>query len=81
MDGLSDITDRYVARYGEPRPGEKVFVVRDGKARSQVIRSGIRTNREVQVEEGLHSHDTVIVSGLLQLKEGMDVKVKIPKGK
>ena len=27
QDGLSDITDRYVARYGEPRPGEKVFVV------------------------------------------------------
>jgi hypothetical protein len=26
-DGLSDITDMYVARYGEPRPGEKVFIV------------------------------------------------------
>ncbi|MEI6601658.1 MAG: hypothetical protein WCN21_14345 [Comamonadaceae bacterium] len=26
-DGLSDITELYVARYGEPRPGEKVFVV------------------------------------------------------
>ena len=27
QDGLSDITDIYVARYGEPRPGEKVFIV------------------------------------------------------
>ena len=61
--------------------GEKVFVVRNGKARSQVIHTGIRTNREVQVEKGLQSHDTVIVSGLLQLREGMDVKVKIPQGK
>jgi hypothetical protein len=27
QDGLSDITAIYVARYGEPRPGEKVFIV------------------------------------------------------
>src|ERR1039457_3557508 len=26
-DGMSDITDLYVARYGEPRAGEKVFIV------------------------------------------------------
>jgi hypothetical protein len=24
---MSDITDLYIARYGEPRPGEKVFIV------------------------------------------------------
>jgi len=27
QNGLSDITDIYIARYGEPRPGEKVFIV------------------------------------------------------
>ncbi len=27
QNGLSDITAIYVARYGEPRPGEKVFIV------------------------------------------------------
>jgi uncharacterized Zn-binding protein involved in type VI secretion len=27
QDGLSDITAIYVARYGEPRPGEKIFIV------------------------------------------------------
>ncbi|MCX6926139.1 MAG: hypothetical protein NT154_23465 [Verrucomicrobia bacterium] len=27
QNGLSDITDLYVARYGEPRPGQKVFIV------------------------------------------------------
>jgi hypothetical protein len=27
QDGLSDITELYVARYGEPRAGEKVFIV------------------------------------------------------
>jgi hypothetical protein len=27
IDGLADITALYVARYGEPKPGEKVFIV------------------------------------------------------
>ena len=27
QNGLSDITDIYVARYGEPSPGMKVFIV------------------------------------------------------
>jgi hypothetical protein len=27
QDGLSEITALYVARYGEPRPGEKIFIV------------------------------------------------------
>jgi hypothetical protein len=27
QDGMSDITEMYIARYGEPRPGEKVFIV------------------------------------------------------
>jgi hypothetical protein len=27
QDGMSDITEIYVARYGEPRAGEKVFIV------------------------------------------------------
>jgi hypothetical protein len=26
-NGMSDITDIYIARYGEPRPGERVFIV------------------------------------------------------
>jgi hypothetical protein len=27
QDGMSDITEMYIARYGEPRPGEKVFIL------------------------------------------------------
>ena len=27
VGGLSDITEQYVARFGEPRPGQKVFIV------------------------------------------------------
>ncbi len=57
--------------------GEKVYVCRGGKAISQTIRSGVRTEREVQVTEGLSAGDTLIVTGLLQLREEMPVKTKI----
>jgi membrane fusion protein (multidrug efflux system) len=59
--------------------GEKVFVCRNGKAKSQLIKTGIRTDREVQVTEGLNPGDTVITTGLLQLREDAEVKVTFRK--
>ena len=50
--GLSDITDLYVARYGEPAVGQRVFIVtRQQKGRLGGLRSGnpsksFRTNRQ-----------------------------------
>lgn len=57
--------------------GEKVYVCREGKATSQLIKTGIRTEREVQVLEGLKTGDTLVTTGLLQLREGASIKVKI----
>jgi membrane fusion protein (multidrug efflux system) len=56
--------------------GEKVFVVSGGKARPVYIETGIRTENEVQVLSGLNVNDTIITTGLLQLKEGMAVAVR-----
>ncbi len=57
--------------------GEQVFVVRKGKAKAVDIKTGYRTEREVEVTSGLTANDTLVTSGLLQIKEGMPVKVKI----
>jgi membrane fusion protein (multidrug efflux system) len=59
--------------------GEKIYICRDGKARSQIIQTGIRTEREVQVSEGIKPGDTVITTGILQLREDAGVKIKLPK--
>lgn len=56
---------------------EKVYVCRGGKARSQFITTGIRTERQVQVTAGLNPGDTLIVTGLMQLREDMPVKPRI----
>ena len=52
---------------------DKVFLYRDGKAQPVDINIGIRTDSEVQVLHGLNVGDTLITSGTLQLRSGMDV--------
>lgn len=56
--------------------GEKVFVCSKGMAKAVYVETGIRTEREVQITDGLSVNDTLITTGLLQLKEGMKVAVR-----
>lgn len=59
--------------------GEQVFIVRNGKVAIVKVITGIRTETEVEILKGLQLNDTLITSGLLQVKEGMPVKVRIAK--
>lgn len=59
--------------------GEQVFVVKNGKVASVNVTTGIRTETEVEILKGLQLNDTLITSGLLQVKEGMPVRVRIAK--
>jgi membrane fusion protein (multidrug efflux system) len=55
--------------------GQKVFLYRNGQILSQNIEIGIRTDKEVQVLSGLKVNDTLITSGILQLRPGMPVVI------
>lgn len=59
--------------------GEQVFIVKNGKVVIAKVITGIRTETEVEILKGLQLNDTLIVSGLLQVKEAMPVKVRITK--
>ncbi len=50
-----------------------VFVLNDGRAARRVVRTGTRTERAVQILEGLRPGETIIVSGLQQVRHGMPV--------
>lgn len=52
---------------------DKVYVYRSGKAQPVIITKGLRTESHVQVLEGLSVGDTIITSGTLQLRAGLDV--------
>ncbi|WP_448519282.1 efflux RND transporter periplasmic adaptor subunit [Rhodoflexus sp.] len=53
---------------------KKVFIVKDGKAMPVMVKTGIRTESKIQVLEGLSIGDTVVTTGLLQIKPGSAVK-------
>jgi membrane fusion protein (multidrug efflux system) len=53
--------------------GNKVFVCRGGKAESRPVVIGERSNDRVEIASGLAAGDTLITSGILQLRPGMDV--------
>lgn len=54
---------------------KKVIVLRSGVAEFRNIITGIRTEEGIQVEEGLAAGDTIVITGLMQIKPGMQVKV------
>lgn len=55
--------------------GQKVFLYKNGKAVPQAVTTGIRTDTRVQLLNGISENDTVITSGILQVKPGMPVNV------
>lgn len=53
--------------------GQQVFLIREGKAVAQGVKTGARSGQMIEVVEGLNSGDTVIVSGLQGLEDGSPV--------
>jgi len=50
-------------------------VLKNGIVKEVKIETGIRTNTDLEVTLGLQSGDTVLTTGILQLKEGMNVLI------
>lgn len=57
--------------------GKKIFISENGKAKEVVVQTGSRTEKEILVLTGLKAGDTVLTSGVMTLKNGSPVKVKI----
>lgn len=59
--------------------GPKVFIAGKGMAFSRTVQTGTRTERDVQITDGLKVNDTLITSGIMQLKDSVRVKIKLLK--
>lgn len=55
--------------------GQRVFIYRDGKAIPQQVETGIRTEKRIQLLSGVNAMDTIITSGMLQLRPGLPVTI------
>lgn len=55
--------------------GKKVYKINNGKAQQLAVETGIRQEREVEVVKGVAVGDTIVTSGVMQLKPGAAVNV------
>ncbi len=54
---------------------ETVYIYKNGKAIKQTITTGPRNETDVLVTSGLTPGDTLLASGLMQVREGMSLKI------
>lgn len=59
---------------------KKVVLVAKGKASLVTVKLGMRSEDKVEVVSGLKSGDTILTTGLMQVKEGMDVTITKTNG-
>ncbi|ATL46948.1 efflux transporter periplasmic adaptor subunit [Chitinophaga caeni] len=55
---------------------KKVIISENGLAKSVIVETGVRDENNIQILMGLEPGDTVITTGILQLRDGMNMKFK-----
>lgn len=53
--------------------GEMVYIYNNGKAEVRKVQTGLRTESLIQITEGLDFGDTLLVTGILQLRQSLPV--------
>jgi membrane fusion protein (multidrug efflux system) len=53
--------------------GEMVFIYKNGKAESVNVKTGLRTESKIQITDGLEYGDTVLTTGILQLRQNLPI--------
>lgn len=57
--------------------GDKVFIVSEGKAKKVPVEAGSRNDSTVHIVSGLQPGDTVIITGIMQMRPDMPLKVTV----
>lgn len=58
--------------------GQNVYLYKGGKAVSRKVETGARTDTQIEITDGLQAGDTLITTGIMQLKPGALVKIVSP---
>jgi len=53
--------------------GETVFIYKNGKAQTIKVNTGLRTESKIQITNGLKFGDTLITSGIMQLRQNLPI--------
>lgn len=52
-----------------------IYVYKNGTAQQVIVEKGMRTSSDIQIVKGLNIGDTLLVSGVMQLRDGMPVTI------
>jgi len=55
--------------------GDKVFILRNGKAAEVRVTTGLRTESHIQIRSGLSFGDTLLITAILQLRHNIPVQL------
>lgn len=55
--------------------GERVFIYKSGRAASVKVNTGLRTESSIQITSGLNFGDTILITGILQLRQSLPVQL------
>src|SRR5690606_12421645 len=55
--------------------GRKVFLLKNGIAVEKEVNTGFRSDKSVEIVDGVTLGDTIVVSGLMNLKNGQAIQV------
>lgn len=54
--------------------GKLIWIIREGKAKSIIVKTGVRTIDKIEILDGINQGDSVITTGLMQVRPGSPVK-------
>jgi membrane fusion protein (multidrug efflux system) len=77
---LGEIEDGFMVPSSAVSPvlnGQQIWLLKDGKATSKIVELGIRTSDQVQIIGNISEGDTLITTGLLSMREGLELKGKV----
>ncbi len=56
--------------------GKKVYVINQGRAEERIVTTGLRTDRNIQILDGVSEGDSIITSALINIVQGSPVAIK-----
>lgn len=68
-DALMVPTEAVIPKLDE----QMIFRIKNGKAEEVSVKTGVRQPRKIQIADGLQPGDTIMLTGLLQVRPGMPV--------
>jgi len=57
--------------------GKQVYLLKDGKAKATTVETENRTRSDVLIQKGVEIGDTVLISGIMSLKDDLPVRVQV----